>query len=150
MLTITDDTSTSAVMYPTWVTANTGNLPTYTTSTKLSFNPSTGVLSSTSFLSSTAAGLTADAGSAQGNGVITSTYNIYSTVATTGDAATLPATFAVGTIIYIKNDGANSMDVFPASGDDAGAGADTAVAIAAGVGAAFIGTTADAVWTQLY
>lgn len=46
---ITDDTSTNATMYPTWVTANTGNLPQKTTSTKLTFNPSTGVLSSTSF-----------------------------------------------------------------------------------------------------
>ncbi len=46
---ITDDTTTNATMFPTWVTANTGNLPVKTTSTKLSFNPSTGVLSSTSF-----------------------------------------------------------------------------------------------------
>jgi hypothetical protein len=47
--TITDDTTTAATMYPTWVTANTGNLPQKTTSTKLTFNPSTGVLSATSF-----------------------------------------------------------------------------------------------------
>lgn len=44
---ITDDTTTAATMFPTWVTANTGNLPQKTTSTKLTFNPSTGVLSST-------------------------------------------------------------------------------------------------------
>jgi hypothetical protein len=44
---ITDDTSTNATMYPVWVTANTGNLPAKVTSTKLSFNPSTGVLTST-------------------------------------------------------------------------------------------------------
>lgn len=41
---ITDDTTTNATMYPTWVTANTGNLPQKVSSTKLSFNPSTGVL----------------------------------------------------------------------------------------------------------
>lgn len=41
---ITDDTTTNAVMYPTWVTANTGNLPQKVTSTKLTFNPSTGAL----------------------------------------------------------------------------------------------------------
>lgn len=46
---ITDDTTTNATMYPTWVTANTGNLPQKATSTKLSFNPSTGLLTSTSF-----------------------------------------------------------------------------------------------------
>ena len=42
---ITDDTTTNATMYPTWVTTTTGNLPLKTSSTKLSFNPSTGVLS---------------------------------------------------------------------------------------------------------
>jgi hypothetical protein len=94
-------------------------------------------------------GLTADVGSAQGNGVITSTYNVYSTVGTAGDAATLPATFPVGTVIYVKNDGANSMDVFPASGDDAGAGLNTAVAVPADGSATFIATVADSTWTNL-
>ena len=41
---ITDDTTTNATMYPTWVTANTGSLPLKVSSTKLSFNPSTAVL----------------------------------------------------------------------------------------------------------
>lgn len=49
---ITNDTSTSATMYPVWVTANTGTLPLKVTSTKLSFNPNTGTLSSTIFSSS--------------------------------------------------------------------------------------------------
>jgi hypothetical protein len=44
---ITDDTSTNATMYPVWVTANTGNLPAKVTSTKFSFNPSTGVVTAT-------------------------------------------------------------------------------------------------------
>lgn len=44
---ITDDTTTNATVYPTWVTANTGNLPQKVTSTKLTFNPSTGVLTAT-------------------------------------------------------------------------------------------------------
>jgi len=42
---ITDDTSTATDMYPTWVTTSTGNLPIKVSSTKLKFNPSTGVLS---------------------------------------------------------------------------------------------------------
>lgn len=42
---ITDDTTTNATVYPTWVTSTTGNLPQKTSSTKLSFNPSTGALS---------------------------------------------------------------------------------------------------------
>lgn len=41
---ITDDTSTNADYYPVWVTNSTGNLPAKVTSTKLKFNPSTGVL----------------------------------------------------------------------------------------------------------
>lgn len=71
---IIDDTTTNATVYPTWVTANTGNLPQKVTSTKLSFNPSTGALSSTSFIGtltsvnfanpSGSAGLTAVNGSA--------------------------------------------------------------------------------------
>lgn len=62
---ITDDTATNAAMNLTWVTSNTGNLPQKTTSTKLTFNPSTGALSSTSFtgagtgLTGTASSLTA-------------------------------------------------------------------------------------------
>jgi len=71
------DSTTAATMYPTWVTANTGNLPQKTTSTKLTFNPSTGVLSATSFtgagtgLTGTAASLTAGTASAVAVGGIT-------------------------------------------------------------------------------
>lgn len=43
-VTVSDDTTTNATMYPVWVTANTGNLPLFVSSTKLSFNPSTGRL----------------------------------------------------------------------------------------------------------
>lgn len=46
---VTNDTTTNATMYPVWVTANTGNLPAKVTSTKLTFNPSTGMLTSTGF-----------------------------------------------------------------------------------------------------
>jgi hypothetical protein len=44
---IIDDTSTAADYYPVWVTNTTGNLPAKVTSTKLKFNPSTGVLTAT-------------------------------------------------------------------------------------------------------
>ncbi len=46
----TDDTTTNATMYPTWVTTTTGSLPQKVSSTKLTFNPSTGSLSSTTFI----------------------------------------------------------------------------------------------------
>jgi hypothetical protein len=94
-------------------------------------------------------GLTADPSSVQGGGVIICSYNVYSTVATIGDAATLPAAFIVGTKVWVKNDAANSMDVFPASGDDAGGGTDVAVAVAGGATALFVATVVDATWTQL-
>jgi len=44
---ITDDTTTAAEMYLSWVTTTTGNLPIKVSSTKLKFNLSTGVLTAT-------------------------------------------------------------------------------------------------------
>ena len=41
---ITDDTTTNATFYPTFVSSSTGNLPQTVSSTKLKFNPSTGAL----------------------------------------------------------------------------------------------------------
>ena len=47
---ITDDTTTNAVVYPTWVSSTTGNLPQKTSSTKLKFNPSTGALTASQLI----------------------------------------------------------------------------------------------------
>ena len=44
---ITDDTSTNADYYPVWVANSTGNLPAKVSSTKLKFNPSTGIFTAT-------------------------------------------------------------------------------------------------------
>ena len=44
---ITDDTSTATDMYLSWVTSTSGNLTIKVSSTKLKFNPSTGVLTAT-------------------------------------------------------------------------------------------------------
>lgn len=44
---ITNDTTTAAVVYPTWVTDASGSLPQKVSSTKLTFNPSTGILTAT-------------------------------------------------------------------------------------------------------
>jgi len=51
---ITDNTSSSSTWYPTIVSSTSGNLPQTTSSTKLSFVPSTGVLSATTFSGSIA------------------------------------------------------------------------------------------------
>ncbi len=79
---ITEDTATASAVYPTWVTANTGNLPQKTTSTKLSFVPSTGVLSATSFTGA-GTGLTGTASSLSiGGNAATATSATSSTTAT--------------------------------------------------------------------
>ena len=46
----TDDTTTNATMYPVWKTSTSGNLPEYTSSTKLKFNPSTGALTASQLI----------------------------------------------------------------------------------------------------
>ena len=77
-------------------------------------------------------GVTAHTGSSQGDGAITSFFVEIATVGSSGDAVTLP-TAAAGKLVMIANNGANSADVFPASGDKIdGGSANAAVALAAG------------------
>jgi hypothetical protein len=79
-----------------------------------------------------AVGVTAHTGSSQGDGAITSFFVEIATVGTTGDAVTLPSA-AAGKLVVIANNGANSCDVFPASGDKIdGASANAAQALPAG------------------
>jgi len=47
--TITDDISNGSIVFPTWVTAASGNMPQKVSSSKLSFVPSTGILTASSF-----------------------------------------------------------------------------------------------------
>jgi len=47
---VTDDTTTNATYYPTFVSNSTGNLPITVSSTKLKFNPSTGALTSSQLI----------------------------------------------------------------------------------------------------
>lgn len=49
-ISITNDTTTSAVVFPVWSTANTGNISLKVASTKLTYNPSTGDMKSTAFV----------------------------------------------------------------------------------------------------
>lgn len=79
---------------------------------------------------STTAGITADTGSVQGGSPLTKDVNEISTCANAGDSVTMPTAVA-GYQVVIINNGANACDVFPASGDDLGAGADAAVSLAA-------------------
>lgn len=94
--------------------------------------------------------ITAFAGGGQADAVaLITSYNVLSTVATAADSVKLPATFAINSIAYVKNDGAEAADIFPASGDNLGAGVNTAISIPAGEARSFIATAANATWTQL-
>lgn len=61
------------------------------------------------------AGITASITQTQGNGELISAYNEVSTVTTANDTVTLPATKA-GRQVVITNNGANTLQIFPASG----------------------------------
>jgi hypothetical protein len=97
---ITNDTTTAVAVYPTFVTSNTGNLPQKVTSTKLSFIPSTGILSATGF-SGSGASLTgtASALSIGGNAATATTATNATNTGITSDittAATFYPTFVSG------------------------------------------------------
>jgi hypothetical protein len=78
-------------------------------------------------------GITAHAGGGQGSAVpLTTVINRVTTVGTAGDSVVMPAS-APGMQIMVANAAANSMNVFPASGDAINAlGANAAYALAAG------------------
>lgn len=90
-------------------------------------------------LSSTATGITAFAGGGQANAVpLTATYNRVTTVASAADSVKLPAALA-GSRVVVFNKGANSMNVFPATGDAINAlAANAAIALATTKGMEFV------------
>jgi len=96
--TVTDDTTTNGTRYPLFANQTSGNLATeYTSSTKLQYNPSTGVFTSTSF-SGAGTGLTGTASSLSiGGNAATATS---ATSATTATTATNLAGGANGSVPY--------------------------------------------------
>lgn len=98
-------------------------------------------------LISGADGLTASASQTQVGGTpITTDRANFTTVGTAGDSATLDAAIP-GKTRLVFNNGANAMAVFPASGEDLGAGTDTSVSVAAGSMGIFYSITAGE-WIQ--
>jgi hypothetical protein len=73
------------------------------------------------------AGLTASTSQSQGQGALTAEINEVSTCANDDDTVTLP-TAAAGLKIVIINNGANRLQIFPASSDNLGAGANSSLA----------------------
>lgn len=89
------------------------------------------------FSRSVASGITASATQTQGQQPLTKDINEISTVATTNDVVTMPSA-ATGKKVTIINNGANTLQIFPASGDDLGAGVDTSATLGAGEAATYI------------
>lgn len=91
-------------------------------------------------------GLTAHAGGGQASAtLLTAAVNVVGTVATAADSVKLPAATKNATVIAV-NAGANSMNVFPATGEtiDGGA-ANAAKAVAAGKTTMFV-CAVDGAW----
>jgi len=76
------------------------------------------------------AGITAVNPGAQGDGPLVSDINEVSVVANANDAVTAPAAVA-GLQFTVINNGANTLEIWPAAGDNLGAGVNTAVTLAA-------------------
>jgi hypothetical protein len=96
--TVTDDTTTNATRYPLFAAITSGSLSTeYVSSTKYQFNPSTGVLSATSFTGA-GTGLTGTASSLSIGGTAATATNIAN-----GAASQLVYQSASGTTAFIAN-----------------------------------------------
>ena len=85
-------------------------------------------------------GITAFATGGQGSATpLLSSFNDVTIVATAGDSVLAPPA-SLGRQLWVFNaDSTDAMDLFPTSGDDLGAGVDTAISVAAGTGVMFMG-----------
>ena len=102
--TVTDDTTTAGTRYPLFANQTSGSLSTeYTSSTKLQYNPSTGVFTSTSFTGA-GTGLTGTASSLSIGG-----NSATATSATSATTATNLAGGANGSVPYQTGSGATAM-----------------------------------------
>jgi len=102
---VTDNTSSVATWYPTLVSTTTGNLPITTSSTKISFVPSTGILIATGFagaLNGTVGATTASTGAF-------TTLSASSTVSGTGFSTYLASPPAIGGTAAAAITGSNLM-----------------------------------------
>jgi hypothetical protein len=102
---ITDDTTTATSVYPTWVTTTTGNLPQKTSSTKMSFVPSTGILTATGF----AGALNGSVGATTASTGAFTTLSASSTVSGTGFSTYLASPPSIGTTAAAAGNFTNSQ-----------------------------------------
>jgi hypothetical protein len=147
-------TSTSLTMVtPVLGTVTSGDISACTSTNLALVTPDLGVPSAIDITAATGtmtlvkrsvtAGITAHTDSSQGAGPLTTDINQISVCANGGDAVTLPTAVA-GYTVTIINNGAQACDVFPATDDDCGGGANTAVSLAAAANITYVsidGTT---------
>jgi hypothetical protein len=81
------------------------------------------------FVTGTEVGITASVTQTQGQQPLTFGMNQVATVANANDVVTLPEA-AAGRACTVVNSGANTLQIFPASGDDLGAGLNTSTTLA--------------------
>ena len=102
----TDDTTTNATMYPVWKTSNTGNLAEKVSSTKLTFNPSTGMLTTTGVTATFTGNITGNvtgnctgsSGSCTGNSAtVTTNANLTGVITSVGNATSIASQTGTGT-----------------------------------------------------
>jgi len=86
---------------------------------------------------STTATITASTTQTQGQQPLTTDINEISTVGNANDAVTL-MTAVAGLEIFIINNGSNTLQIFPASSDDLGAGVNSSTTLAAGSNVTFV------------
>lgn len=96
---------------------------------------------------SVTAGITAGTTQSQGQQALVTSINEVATVANANDVVTMPTAVA-GLRVTIINNGANTLQIFPASGDNLGAGVDTSVTLVAGSNVTFVAYDATN-WEQL-
>lgn len=119
---ITDDTTTVSAVYPTFVTNTTGNLPVKTSSTKLSFVPSTGTLALAAVQATNSAGLSLknSAGTTQMSMGAGGGDNMSINVSTNlnGTNAQIDISPTGTGHVHIKPTGVNSIEIAPVSVGD--------------------------------
>jgi hypothetical protein len=124
---IVDDTTTNATMFPTWVTASSGSLPLKVTSSKLTFNPATGLLSTTTL---TTTGLITTGGGILINGGSFASGKIYKDA--TFGLALAGITGSTSDITFITPSGGSAFFTNPTGTSHCYLAADTVNAIANG------------------
>lgn len=112
------------------ISAGSGNNIAISSSTGLATYNNLGIKMTGNYIARhTVAGITASTTQTQGQGALTGDINEISTCANANDTVTLPTALA-GRHCLVINNGANTLQVFPASGDNLGAGLNTATTIA--------------------